>query len=274
MIDPLFRDRVHASFGLLQQRVDQNRLPAADSLSSSLVDLFLKIPKKEPKSKNVTTDIAKMFTTAAVNMWLRSVHSFLISAALTDVSPIWASSAGYYSSHYSIRAFAHLLGLFRVFPLKRMVRLENVTGRHICSSHSKAGREHEIYWQMVKQDGQFRDDPIFTSDGSEVAHRDWANYADHLPQMPKFRSIEVATLKIRIEKISRARLSSPIKDFPDIDYVQVAAYRRIGKFRDLVDNVVGVKNGFWRLNRDPSWATEFMNFRPEEEEDVRTIFTR
>ena len=32
-------------------------------------------------------------------MWLRAVHSF-ISASLTGISDIWASVAGYYSSHY------------------------------------------------------------------------------------------------------------------------------------------------------------------------------
>ena len=44
------------------------------------------------------------FAMAAVKMWLRAVHSFLISVSLTKASPIWSSVAGYYSSHYSIRA--------------------------------------------------------------------------------------------------------------------------------------------------------------------------
>ena len=35
------------------------------------------------ETKNLSQDVAKMFTTAAVDIWMRSVHSFLVSASLT-----------------------------------------------------------------------------------------------------------------------------------------------------------------------------------------------
>jgi len=34
------------------------------------------------------------FATAAVEMWLRGIHSFLISASLTEASPIWVTRYG------------------------------------------------------------------------------------------------------------------------------------------------------------------------------------
>ena len=68
-----------------------------------------------------------LFATAAVEMWLRAVHSFLISSSLEKASPIWSSISGYYASHYVMRAFAHLHGHFLLRGL----------GQHVSISHGK-----------------------------------------------------------------------------------------------------------------------------------------
>ena len=95
-----------------------------------------------------------MFTTGAVDIWMRAVHSFLVSASLTDVSSIWSSVAGYYSSHYAVRSIAHLLGFFQLFKGKRIVHLQFLSGQYVCSFDPKKAqdREHKLYWQIVKKD--------------------------------------------------------------------------------------------------------------------------
>src|SRR5207237_7783293 len=148
--------------------------------------------------------------TAAVEMWLRAVHSFLVSASLTATSPIWSSVSGYYSSHYSVRAFAHLLGFFQLYRKKRIVRLSTHGGKYVCSFDSKLAndREHRFYWKIVKRDGHFAANPLFTennpeNDESDVGHRDRANYTDHLSQYPQFAPLNKATLIERIHYISQ-----------------------------------------------------------------------
>jgi hypothetical protein len=227
--------------------------------------------------------IAKMFTTAAVDMWMRSVHSFLISASLTNVSPIWASATGYYSSHFAVRSIAHLLGFFQLFSRKRIIRLEYQNGRFVCSFDSKTtrDREHRFYWKIVKTSPLFAGDPFFTQnvsgDESDVAHRDRANYADHLSAFPMFRPLDAATVKNRIEKISDIEIFAPpiprVSLYPDIESVQVIAYHRLIRFRELVDTIVGTENRFWRVYRDPTWARDFMDFQVTEVATLRSEFT-
>jgi len=226
-----------------------------------------------------------MFTTAAVDIWMRSVHSFLVSASLTEVSPIWASVAGYYSSHYAVRALAHLLGFFQLFSRKRIARLELGGGNYVCTFNpKKAGeREHRIYWQIVKDDRHFSADPFFTEynpaiDESDVAHRDRANYADHLsPMFPIFRPLNAETLRSRIDRISEIPFTSPpiprVSRYPDVESVQIIAYHRLVRFRDLVDSVVGNGNRFWNVHRNPTWARDYMDFQLTEELELRSQFT-
>src|SRR5467141_2465107 len=177
-IDASLRSRIKADFERLSNVAAKKAFPPPDSLSQALDKVVPAGSRKVVAKRNVLPATANMFTTAAVNMWMRAVHSFLISASLTSVSPIWASVAGYYSSHYSVRALAHLLGSFRLFTGKRLVRLQFRTGGHVCSFDPKAGREHEIYWTIVKADQHFSTDPFFTQGNPEVAHRDWAQYID------------------------------------------------------------------------------------------------
>lgn len=105
----------------------------------------------------VEPKVARWFTTAAVDMWLRGVHSFLISVSLTNASPIWASVSGYYSSHYVVRAFAHLLGYFQLYRLERIIYLEHDKNkkRYICKVVNKKPQEHEFLL-----DGSPREPPI------------------------------------------------------------------------------------------------------------------
>jgi len=212
-----------------------------------------------------------LFATAAVEVWLRSIHSFLISISLTKASPIWSSVAGYYSSHYSVRAFAHLFGLFHLHKRRRVVRLERDANRFVFRIEKKnAGdREHKLYWKYVKEHPQLAKDPFFyasqddqpRSDGS---HRNKANYSDHVDRFPVFLPLEAEYLEERVERISTIEFSDvPVpdaEDFPDIDNVQVIAYHRIVKFRQLVDEALGTGNRFWRVQRNPSWCPGALTF--------------
>src|SRR4051794_22938270 len=108
IIDDHFRDLLVATFGPLIGRGEGHPFPGPRTLTNLLEHLA---PPKNGE-KNLDRDAAACFATAAVDIWLRAVHSFLISASLTESSPIWASISGYYSSHYSVRAIAHLLGYF------------------------------------------------------------------------------------------------------------------------------------------------------------------
>lgn len=213
-----------------------------------------------------------MFTTAAVEMWQRSVHSFLISASLTRVSPIWAAVCGYYSSHYAVRAVAHLLGHFQLYRNKRLVRLSTARGGLICAFDSKSAgdREHKFYWRVVKEDPYFAADPFFTinesgTGDSDVGHRDRASYIDHLTLYPMFRPLDADELGARIDHITKVELNAPpipqASKCPDVESTQLIAYYRLVAFRKLVDEILGGGNRFWKVQRVPPWATQFLNFQ-------------
>ena len=210
-----------------------------------------------------------LFATAAVEMWLRAIHSFLISASLTEASPIWSSVTGYYSSHYSVRAFAHLMGLFHLHKDKRLVRLSRQGNGWVFEIIKKnAGdREHKLYWKFVA--GQFANDPFFypnredtpESDGS---HRNRANYADHLNAFPQFKPLSEEYLAQRIHRIATIQFSAvPIPNadnFPDIASVQILAYHRIVKFRKVLDDILGAEHRFWAIQRNPPLEAQRANF--------------
>lgn len=282
-IDPALQVHIATAFRPLDNAAAVNAFPPPGSLSQALKTA---IPPDSTGSvtRYLSQDIAMMFTTAAVNIWMRAVHSFLVSASLTDVSPVWASVAGYYSSHYTVRAVAHLLGFFQSFTRKRIVRLQFQGNRCVFSFNPKNAddREHKFYWKIVKLDPLFAADPFFTQndsgvDDSDVAHRDWANYQDHLPQFPLFRPLNAMALTNRIDRISGIEFTSPPiprrSRYPDIESVQIIAYHRLVRFRDLVDTVIEDNNRFWSVYRDPAWAREFMNFQLTEEARLLAQFT-
>jgi len=278
-IDPDLLRRLRADIRLLNHGAAMDVFPRPYSLRDALNAVMPKGSGKHATARNLTPNTAKMFTTAAVDMWLRGVHSFLISAALTSVSPIWASVSGYYSSHYCIRAVAHLLGFFRLFSVRKTARLVLTAGRFNCDFSGKSGREHEIYWEVVKADAHFATDVLIPTSNSEVEHRDWANYADHLPRFPVFRPLDKETLKIRIKKISEIPFASPptpsVKEggIPDVDNVQVVAYHRVVRFREFLDAILVGRNRFWDVHRNPSWAIEFMDFQLVEGRTLHSEFT-
>ncbi len=252
-----------------------NRRSAASSLPEpgTLSDLLSKYVIASSAMTTVAAQpkVLKYFATAAVEIWLRSVHSFLISAALTKASPIWASVAGYYSSHYSVRAFAHLFGVFQLHKKRRIVRLAKDGNRLVFHIEKKNGgdREHKIYWKCVSEHSHFTTDPFFyrnqddvaTSDG---AHRNKANYLDHIDRFPAFVPLEPQFLTNRVERISTIEFSDvpvpSLDNFPDIDSVQIVAYHRLVKFRQFVDEALGSGNRFWNVQRKPPWCPDSLNF--------------
>lgn len=226
----------------------------------------------------VNNKIVLHYATAAVEMWQRSVHSFLISASLTKSSPIWSSVAGYYSSHYSMRGFAHLLGHFQLHTKKWIVTLEINAGTYSCHFRKKNGgdREHKLYWKLVKAHPIFGLDPFFTNNEdvlpgtgtetlSDSGHRNKANYSDHVGRFPQFQILDAAELKLRVQKISKIEFSDApiprIESFPDLENVQVIAYHRMVRFRHFLDRVLGGSNQFWTIQRNPNWCPQFLDFQ-------------
>lgn len=276
-IDSALKTRLQASFAPLKAVAAEKAFPPPLSLASKLEQ---SMPTKDfigafPVSQAVCTH----FVTAAVDCWLRAVHSFLTSAALTEASPVWSSVSGYYASHYSVRAFAHLLGYFQLYHNKRIVKIELTSGgKHVCNADKKQGsdREHKFYWKLVKQDLHFAADPLFrlnesapNVDASDAGHRERLNYADHIGQTPIFRSLDSPTLRSRIQFISDIQFSTPPipkkSRAPDVESVQVIAYHRIVTFRRFLDEVLGGTNRFWSVHRNPAWASGMMDFQLTEQ---------
>lgn len=279
------RTHIQSSFEPLRSQAAAKSFPPPDILSKS-IDQWVR--RKGGDAVNLNPGDVKLFATAAVDMWLRAVHSFLISASLTKASPIWSSVSGYYASHYCIRAFAHLLGHFQSFRIKKVAQLEFHGMRGKCSFSQKLGsdREHVIYWKIVKKQPFFSADPLFgnnveESDSviSEVNHRDRANYCDHLSSyLPKFTPLKEEVLKDRIDFIADMHFDSPPaphkSKFPDVETIQILAYHRIVRFRHVVNEVLGDSNRFWKVHRTPAWASEFMSFQLAEQGGISSISSR
>ena len=250
------------------------QLPSMGELSERLSAIA---PGKGVASATYSLDIrmVQLLSTASINMWMRAVHSFLISASLTNTSPIWSSVTGYYSSHYSVRALAHSLGFFHLFRAKRNVQVSMKNGRFEARFFQKGAndREHVIYWSVVRSCTIFADDPIFTDNKSDQGpsdsqHRDAANYADHVPSLPKFAPLSKDELTGRIRHISEVELSSVripnVDAFPDLVAVQLIAYHRLVKFRDLLDELLGTSNRYWNQARSPTFAKRYMDYQVAE----------
>jgi hypothetical protein len=283
------REHIETSFSGLKNQAAAKAFPSPKALSTKL-DSLLPTTQKGAHVITVPPAVAALFATAAVDMWLRAIHSFLMSASLQRASPVWASASGYYSSHYSIRAFAHLLGFFQLHHRKRKVHLVLNSGHLVCSFDPKTGsdREHQFYWRSVKADAQFHNDPLFrTNDAtsnvagvpcdSEISLRDYANYADHLGELLPFQPLDVVFLRDRVQFISQIQFTTPpapqLARFPDIDNVQVLAYHRIVRFRRLLDEILGGGNRFWSLHRAPSWCMGIVNFQLTEQPGLQMLNT-
>jgi hypothetical protein len=272
-VDPVIEAHVLRSFAPLNHQNAASAFPKTNSLSDALTSSATLKPKPKVAYRvGVQPVVATMFSTAGVNCWMRAVHSFLVSSALTDVSPIWASVAGYYSSHYSVRAIAHVLGCFQLFTAKQVVQLELSGNQFVGEFNPKMGndREHKLYWKFVKAQPLFAGDPFFTDndssrDPSDAGHRERANYADFLQNFPQFRPLDREEIVIRIQQISNIEFSAPPipnrSKYPDVESVQVVAYHRLVKFRDLLDEILGAGNRFWSVHRNPPWARDFIDYQ-------------
>lgn len=277
-IDEDLRGRLTAIFRPLEY-IAARSFPPAGTMSDSLLDI---IPRPKTTSRVVDQRLAACFGSAAVEIWLRAVHSFLISVSLTDESQIWASVTGYYASHYAVRGIAHLLGFYYFFKGREIIRLIPASsGGYTCTIVQKPsgvnrGGEHQLYWSLVKQHPSFSADPLFTdnkqeTDESDAGHRNFANYIDHICKYPTFHPLDEKMIKSRIDQISKMTPeATPIprrSKFPDVGFVQLVAYRRIIAFRNIVDEVLGGKNRFWSVHRNPNFAMEYVKFQLVESPD-------
>ncbi len=278
-IHPELHDRLRSVFAPLE-RTASGSLPPIGYLSAEL-GRSLDAAASTTLGVRVSADVVKGFATAAVEVWLRALHSFLVSCSLTEASPVWASVTGYYASHYVIRAFAHSLGHFQLFRLRKTVCLEFTDGSYQCTVDAKGtrDREHKYYWRVVRQNPHFAADPLFApvdGDGrSDMLHRNQANYADHVNVLPRFRALDTETLKTRIAQISGIRFGAPpiprVSNFPDVESVQVVAYHRIVRFRQILDESVGGRNRFWRVHRQPTWTSDLIDFQLTEPASLGSI---
>jgi len=261
--------QIETMFSRLRRKKAAYAIPAPGTLAAKLASV---VETASSESTIIDAPTLALFATASVEMWHRSVHSFLVSASLTKASPLWASVSGYYSSHYSIRAFAHLLGYFQLQSRRKILQVEVNCGQYICHIHRKQGgdREHKFYWKAVKNHARFAADPFFTKNEegqprSDGGHRSKANYIDHINQFPMFETLDEVYLKARVEKIAGVELSDapiPTSDsYPDTDNVQLIAYHRMVKFRKFVDEALGNTNQFWKTHRKPKWCPHFLDFQ-------------
>jgi hypothetical protein len=228
----------------------------------------------------VDSEVVKYYATASVEMWQRALHSFLISASTTHASPIWSSVSGYYSSHYIMRAFAHLYGYFQVFSKKIILELDLATKPFGINITGKSGSdgEHKLYWRIVHEIPRFNNDPFFYQNvefsppsgsrldfRSDAGHRNRANYADHVGHFPVFRPLDDNALQTRIHRLSSMEINDPqipnVDRFPDIDNVQLIAYHRILKYRAFLDHILSTSNQFWTVQRNPSWKPAYFDFQ-------------
>lgn len=262
-IDKDLQKQLVKVFGLL------NNEPACKSFPppAFLSEYFTK------DQKTIKADLLRSyFGTVAVDIWHRSVHSFLISTSLVDVSPVWSSVSGYYSSHYTVRGIAHLLGYFYSFNTHKLIRVDftNPKGYSMDKPRGLPGAEHLLYWELVKSNPLFDQDPLFTknqfkTNASDSSHRNFANYTDHLCRYPIFSPLEKDSIKHRIDQLSKIELVTvPIPDrskFPDLEAVQLIAYHRIISFRNILDEVLGGSNKFWNLHRNPAFARDYLDYQ-------------
>jgi len=259
----------HVAIAFQPLRNTAGHLPAPESLAKKLRSI---VQAATSDVERVSPSVTSLFASASVEIWSRGVHSFLISSSVTRSSSLWASVAGYYASHYAVRAFAHLLGYFQVYTEKKIVRIEVDGSHHLCTITKKTGgdAEHKLYWRLVKRSTEFSTDPFFMfnvdkADISDLAHRGFANYADHVNRIEEFSCLDEAVLKSRIEHLSSIELSSvPVPDrrhYPDIESVQLIAYHRLVKFRSLLDDILGSRNKFWNAQRSPRWCANFVDFQ-------------
>jgi hypothetical protein len=273
--------QVQLMFAGLNTANSINIYPKAGLLRDSLNDL---IDAASSATVTVNQPIINNFATASIEMWHRAIHSFITSASLTKTSPLWASVSGYYSSHYSIRAFAHLLGYFLLYSKNKCtIQLDLTPAHRLCHKGQKTSNdgEHRFYWKKVHDHPDFILDPFFTTniehdEISDSGHRNKANYYDHIYGFQQFQVLDEPILKQRIQTLSRMQFyDAPIPSksgYPDIDNVQLVAYYRLVKFRSFLDEILGTAHRYWAFHRQPNWCSDLIKFQVAKTE-FATIFS-
>lgn len=268
MIDHSYSDRVLGlTFARLGRPGSPLEFPPEESLSGQIVASL------EDDGQWIPHIQISLFASASIEMWHRAVHSFLWSVALRDHSKIWSSVTGYYASHYVMRAFAHAFGFFKSFATKKIIQVLINHGTCVCSAiDAKDKGEHSFYWKVVKDYPDFKGNQLFRLNSerdktSDCAHRNHANYSDHIGGFVKLGFPTTEQLSGSIEKISRIRrfaVTEVDRDgFPDLDNVQILAYQRLVTFRDFLDDRLS-DNRFWRAHRDPNWCKGVITFHLED----------
>ncbi len=265
-------NQIRALFALLQKRAAAGTLPQPGAFGAELGEIVHEAEKRSQSQIRLNADQAACFVTAAVEIWHRAIHSFVISTLLSNASPVWASVCGYYASHYSVRGVGHLLGFFQLHRKRRIVELlpDGTTFAARIVRKDANTREHKFYWKIVKQHPIFASDPFFVFNNdqdpvSDGAHRNFANYLDHVDQFPNVVLLQWDQLQNRVQHVAAVELSAvPIPDarrFPDLDSVQLIAYHRIVRFRSFLDELLGDSSRFWRVHRNPSWSRNLLDFQ-------------
>lgn len=262
--------QIQLMFAELNSPNSINAFPAPGSLRNSLSNL---IDTTTHDTVTIGHPLIRSFATASVEMWQKAIHSFIVSASLTKASPVWSSVSGYYSSHYAIRGFAHLLGYFLLYSKnKSTIQIEITNHQHVCHiiRKTRGDGEHRFYWKKVHEHPDFILDPFFPlniefDEISDSGHRNKANYYDHLYGFPNFQILDESYLKQRLQVISGMEFyDAPIpakSNYADLDSVQLVAYYRLVKYRSFLDNVLGSQNRFWNYHRRPTWCSDLMKFQ-------------
>jgi hypothetical protein len=248
----------------------EGSIPPRGSMTKKLNGLMRKATSGDA---SIDYESLALFAKSGVEMWLRGVHSFLVSSSLTDASPLWASVCGYYASHYAVRGLAHLLGYYNLRQSGHLVSLQSSKSGYVLRftrRRGNHGREHTYYWECVKNHTEFQRNPLFTSnpisvDVSDVEHRNLANYVDLLNEFPNLSFPQIDKMKERIDKLSKMEFQDPPipnrTRYPDTTSVQVVAYHRLVAFRRIVDNALIGQNRFWYTLRTPSWCLGVLSFQ-------------
>jgi hypothetical protein len=147
-------------FQPLTNRPRAGTMPAEFALSSSLTKL---VQRAGGTAINLNRQDATNFATASIEIWHRAVHSLLISIALKKDSPVWAAITGYYASHYTFRAAAHLLGFFSLHAAKCTIEINGPTGPYFGAVVKKRKREHDWYRDKVSNSNLFGSDAFFSA---------------------------------------------------------------------------------------------------------------
>lgn len=262
------KNLIAALFRYLDRYKAPNWLPPRGALRDVLRH---NCPKRNSGTIPIKPSDAVMCATAGTEMWLRAVHSFLVSNSLYNQSEIWASVTGYYSSHYVMRAFSHLTGYYLLRGKRAQARTFLDGGKYYCEyTNNKKKNEHAYYWELVKDIPEFRNDDVFSANDekkgmADSTHRGVANYYDHIDHFPNFRPIKKEDLIRRVERLSELVTDAPTipdsEKYPDIDSVHIVSYARIVRFRSYLDEVLGTSSRYWLKARNPQWFKEYIDFQ-------------